>query len=98
MDAYNRRIHYLFQLLIDSLAIAIAWECTIRLRVSLNPVLFAHVTLTQAQLWVPPLFVILPLWIVATLFERKGNRGGSGFLRFETFRSLGEATLRLGIL
>ncbi len=63
MQVQNRRLEQLLRLLIDCLAIVLAWQCTIRLRFSLNPVLDRYVNLEGPLGWVPPLEMILPLWV-----------------------------------
>lgn len=67
----NRRASlWLYFLLFDSLAIALSWDATLRLRVLLNP-LFSHDLSYDRLLQItPPLSTLLMLWVLVTYWLR----------------------------
>ncbi|HTF69607.1 MAG TPA: sugar transferase [Edaphobacter sp.] len=67
MFIYHRRTYHLVQLLLDSVALWLAWECAIRVRVLLNVVMPAHLSIQGATSWAPPLWLILILWALVSI-------------------------------
>lgn len=67
MFIYHRRRYHFFQLVLDCLALRLAWECTVRLRISLNTVMPLHLSLQAAALWAPPFWLILILWVLVSI-------------------------------
>jgi exopolysaccharide biosynthesis polyprenyl glycosylphosphotransferase len=66
MYTNHRRLHCVVQLLLDCLCIKLVWECTIYLRILLNPLMNAHVSVNQAVSWAPPIALVLPIWILVS--------------------------------
>jgi exopolysaccharide biosynthesis polyprenyl glycosylphosphotransferase len=66
MYANTRRLHNIIQLIVDLFCFKLIWECSIRARILLNPVMNAHVPSEKADLWVPPVTLILILWLVVS--------------------------------
>jgi exopolysaccharide biosynthesis polyprenyl glycosylphosphotransferase len=82
--------------MLDCLAVLLAWQCTIRLRFLLNPLLNAHVSLEEPLKWVPPLGIILPLWALDRWLrlEKRSRTTGS----FDSVMMVGESAFRLVML
>jgi exopolysaccharide biosynthesis polyprenyl glycosylphosphotransferase len=70
MCTTNRNLHTSIQLLLDCLSLKLIWDCTIHVRILLNPFLHARVSGEQSALWAPPAALILSLWLVSSLILR----------------------------
>jgi exopolysaccharide biosynthesis polyprenyl glycosylphosphotransferase len=57
----------LFQLVLDGLALRLAWECAVRFRVLLNTFVDAHLSLNEAVLWAPSFWLIFILWVAVSV-------------------------------
>ena len=66
MYANTRRLHNIVQLLVDLCCFKLIWECSIRARVLLNPVMHKHVPSEATDSWVPPVALILILWLIVS--------------------------------
>jgi exopolysaccharide biosynthesis polyprenyl glycosylphosphotransferase len=64
MYVRNLRLYHVWQIFLDVVMFVVIWQCTIQLRISLNPVTLAQVTSRQAALFAPPLGLIAVLWVV----------------------------------
>ena len=96
MHVQHRKLRQFVQLLLDCLAVLLAWQCTIRLRFFLNPLLNAHVSLEEPLKWVPPVAIILPLWALDRWLRLERAPRTSGTLG--SVMRVGESALRLVIL
>jgi exopolysaccharide biosynthesis polyprenyl glycosylphosphotransferase len=65
MYTHDRRLHTTLQVLMDLLSIGLIWYFTMHARVLLNPVMSLRLTADEGHGWVPPLFLVLPLWALA---------------------------------
>jgi exopolysaccharide biosynthesis polyprenyl glycosylphosphotransferase len=64
MYANTRRLHNIVQLIVDLCCFKLIWECSIRARVLLNPLMNKHVPSEATDSWVPPAALILLLWLI----------------------------------
>ena len=64
MHVRNLRFYQTMQFVLDLLAVAAAWSCTIQMRVLLNPLTTQRVSFTYASIWAPSLMMVLVLWVV----------------------------------
>lgn len=64
MHIRNLRFYQTMQFVLDLLAVTIAWSCSIRTRVWLNPLAYQRVTWNAAERWAPSLIAVLVLWVM----------------------------------
>ncbi len=64
MRVRNIRFYQAMQVVLDLLAVAIAWSFTIQMRVWLNPLAAQRVSWSAAGRWPPSLLAVLAIWMV----------------------------------
>ena len=64
MRVRNIRFYQAMQVVLDLLAVAIAWSFTIQMRVWLNPLAAQRVSWSAAGRWTPSLLAVLAIWMV----------------------------------
>jgi exopolysaccharide biosynthesis polyprenyl glycosylphosphotransferase len=67
MFAYQRKVQYALQLLLDVAVLKLVWILTTQLRIFMNPVLHEQVVTGSAASWVPSLSFILPVWLLLSM-------------------------------
>src|ERR1035441_752746 len=66
MYVYRRKLYTAAQFVLDALSLGLIWETATHLRILLNPFLRRHVTLQESAGWVPPMSLVLLLWILVS--------------------------------
>jgi lipopolysaccharide/colanic/teichoic acid biosynthesis glycosyltransferase len=66
MYVYRRKLYTAAQSVLDALSLGLIWETATHLRILLNPFLRRHVTLQESAGWVPPMSLVLLLWILVS--------------------------------
>jgi exopolysaccharide biosynthesis polyprenyl glycosylphosphotransferase len=64
MHVRNLRFYQTMQFVLDLLAVTVAWNAAIQMRVFLNPLANRWVSWSAASVWAPSLMMVLVLWIV----------------------------------
>jgi lipopolysaccharide/colanic/teichoic acid biosynthesis glycosyltransferase len=66
MYVYRQKLYTAAQSVLDALSLGLIWVSAAHLRILLNPFLQRHVTLRESVGWVPPMGLVLLLWILVS--------------------------------
>lgn len=67
MYVYRQKLYIAAQSVFDLCSLNLVWALAARLRILLNPSMQLHLTLQQSAGWVPPMGLVLLLWVIVSV-------------------------------